>query len=258
MTGHDIVAFFKTHYPETTAYEWDHVGLQVGRLNQKINGILIALDVTDAVIEEAIQKNCNTILSHHPFLFHPLKKINLDTSKGALIEKIIRHELMVYAAHTNYDVGHPGMNQGLADKIGLSDTEVLDIDENGTGIGRIGTIGPLSLDNFINHVKQSLNLDYVHLISHHDEKIIQKVAISGGSGSHHGIAAKKKNADIYLTGDVTYHTALDFLELKLRVLDIGHFAESHFKSALKRELLAFGIKGPVEISTTEESPFKLK
>jgi dinuclear metal center YbgI/SA1388 family protein len=258
MTGHDLVSFFKTQYPENNAYEWDHVGLQVGRLNQKINGILIALDVTEAVIEEAIQNNCNTIISHHPFLFHPLKKINLDTPKGALIEKIIKHQLMIYSAHTNYDVGHPGMNQMLADKIGLSETEVLDVDENGIGMGRIGTIAPRSLDDFIDHVKNHLDLKHVYLISHHDDKIIQKVAISGGSGSSHMMAAKKKNADIYLTGDVTYHTALECLELKLRVLDIGHYAESHFKTALKEELIAFGIKGPIVTATVEVSPFKLK
>ena len=257
MTGHDLIAFFKKHFPEDKAYAWDHVGLQVGRLNQKITGIMIALDVSQASLQETIDQGCNLLLTHHPFLFHPLKKIHLDTPKGQLIETIIKNDILVYAAHTNYDVADTGMNDVLADRLGLQDQEVLDVDENGTGIGRVGTIPALSLADFIDSVKTKLHLSHVHLISHNDDKIIQKVAISGGSGSHHLMAAKKHRADIYLTGDITYHTALEALELKQRVLDIGHFAESQFKEALKAQLLAEGFTVPVHVAF-ETSPFKLK
>lgn len=257
MTGHDLVQFFKTHYPEDQAYDWDHVGLQIGSLNQKVKGIMIALDVTEKSLQEAIDKGCNVLITHHPFLFHPLKKIHLDTPKGKLIETIIKHDLLIYAAHTNYDVADEGMNDVLADLIELQDKEVLEIDEKGIGIGRIGHVDAMPLAQFIDVVKEKLALSHVHLISHNDDKVIKKVAISGGSGSHHLFAAKKKGADIYLTGDVTYHTALEALELKQRVLDIGHFAESQFKTSFKEQLLKDGIDVDVWIAP-EESPFKLK
>ncbi len=257
MTGHDLVQFFKTHFPEDKAYDWDHVGLQIGHLNQKLTGIMIALDVTESTLQDTIDQGCNVLITHHPFLFHPLKKIHLDTPKGQLIETIIKHDILVYAAHTNYDVAGGGMNDVLADLLGLKDKEVLDVDDDGTGIGRVGLIEPTALDDFIQTVKKTLQLSHVHLISHQDDKVIKKVAISGGAGSHHLFAAKKKGADIYLTGDITYHTALEALELKQRVLDIGHFAESQFKTAFKDTLLKAGFD--VKVSMAQEvSPFKLK
>lgn len=257
MTGHDLVKFFKTHYPEDKAYDWDHVGLQIGSLNQKITGIMIALDVTEASLQETIDQGCNVLITHHPFLFHPLKKIHLDTPKGKRIETVIKHDLLIYAAHTNYDVADAGMNDVLADRLGLKDHEVLDIDDQGIGIGRFGWVDEMPLASFIEVVKEKLQLSHVHLISHRDDKVIKKVAISGGAGSHHLLAAKKKGADIYLTGDITYHTALEALELKQRILDIGHFAESQFKTSFKAKLLKDGIDVKVCIAP-EESPFKLK
>lgn len=256
MTGHDLIAYFKTHFPEDSAYPWDHVGLQVGGLNQPLKGVMIALDVTKDTLQQTIDQGCNCLITHHPFLFHPLKKINLDHPKGQLIKTMITHDILVYAAHTNYDVGANGMNDVLASRLDLRETKVLDVDENGTGIGRIGQISPVDLETFIKDVKAKLGLSHVHLISHQTDRTISTVAISGGSGSHHLMAAKKKKADIYLTGDITYHTALEARELRQIMLDIGHFAEAHFKPALKEALEAFGLSNV--FIADEVSPFQLK
>ena len=258
MNGHDLRAFFQARYPEHTAYAWDHVGLQVGSLNAPITGIMIALDATKVTLKEAIDEGCNVLLTHHPLLFHPLKKLSLDTARGSLIQDLLSHSVTVYAAHTNYDVGEAGMNQALSEKLKLQDAKVLDVDENGVGIGRIGTIEPMSLEAFIDHVKSVFELEYALLISNKNGKTIKKVAISGGSGAHHAMAAKKKGADLYLTGDISYHDAQDILEMGLSALDIGHFSEHHFKTSLQKELLDYGINVPVKVSLQEKSPYQLK
>jgi len=234
MNGHDIKAYIQKNHPEETAFDWDHVGLQVGSLNQKITKIMITLDVTKDVVNQAIKENANFILSHHPLLFNPIHTLNLDASKGQLIKSLIDHKITVYSAHTNYDISPSGMNQILSDLLGLENSTVLE-DDLIRPMGRIGTLKtPLELKDFIELVKEKFELPYVLLIGEKD-RLIQKVAVSGGSGSHHYMAAKKKHADIYLTGDITYHTALDIIDVGLLALDIGHFVENHFKTILKKE-----------------------
>jgi dinuclear metal center YbgI/SA1388 family protein len=252
MNGHDIKAYIQKNHPEETAFDWDHVGLQVGSLNQKITKIMITLDVTKAVVDQAIKENANFILSHHPLLFNSLQTINLDASKGQLIQKLINHKITVYSAHTNYDISPTGINQVLSDLLGLENSMILE-DDLIRPMGRIGTLKtPLELKDFIKLVKETFNLPYALLIGETD-RLIQKVAVSGGSGSHHYMAAKKKHADIYLTGDITYHTALEMKEVGILGLDIGHFVESLFKNALKSELEE---KWDIPILTSfEQSPY---
>lgn len=239
MTGHDLKAYINQFHPEKNAFEWDHVGLQIGSLNQKITKLMITLDVTLEVVNQAIKEGANTILSHHPLFFNPMQTINTDIVKGKLIKLLLDHKIMVYSAHTNYDVSPTGMNQVLAETLLLDDIKVLDEDDI-RPMGRIGKLSvPMNLGDFIDYIKAQLNLNNVSLIGSRT-KPIQTVAISGGSGSHHYMAAKKKKADVYLTGDITYHVALDMIDAKMFAIDIGHFAEHLFKQSLKEDLEAHG------------------
>ncbi|MFX3630100.1 MAG: Nif3-like dinuclear metal center hexameric protein [Ectobacillus sp.] len=123
--GHEIISLFEGMYPKYLAMEGDKIGLQLGSLNKPIKNVLIALDVTEAVIEEAIEKEANLIIAHHPLIFHPLKQIHTDTAYGRIIEMCIKRDIAVYAAHTNVDVAVGGVNDLLAEALGLVDTEVL-------------------------------------------------------------------------------------------------------------------------------------
>lgn len=123
--GHEVIQLFESMYPKHLAMEGDKIGLQVGALNQPVKNVLIALDVTEAVVEEAIQKECNLIIAHHPLIFHPLKSIQTDKPHGRIIEACIKHDIAVYAAHTNVDVAKGGVNDLLAEALGLMDTKVL-------------------------------------------------------------------------------------------------------------------------------------
>ncbi|MDT8337029.1 MAG: Nif3-like dinuclear metal center hexameric protein [Candidatus Izemoplasmatales bacterium] len=224
----DIIRYFEIKYPKELAYEWDNVGIQVGTLNIVAKKILVTLDITKEVVKEAIEKKVNMIISHHPLLFNPLDKIIFDTPRGWIIKNLIKHNITVYSAHTNYDTAEGGMNDEFAKILNLENVGLLDeID----GIGRFGYIEPVDFSKFLEIIKTKLQLDTVNVIGNTDKQI-SKVGISGGSGSKHMYQAKMKGCDVYLTGDVTYHTALDAISLGLTIIDIGHHAEKIFVDAI--------------------------
>lgn len=257
MNGIMIKRLFDSHFPLDLAYDWDNVGLQIGTLNKEVNGILITLDVTKEVVEEALKNNCNFIIAHHPLLFKPLKNILTDAYKGQLIEQIIKHDITVYVAHTNYDLGHQGMNKVLANQLGLVNQTILEYETETHGIGRIGDIEPMTLDNAIKMIKTRLNIPYARLITSKPKKTIKRIAISGGSGASHMFQAKLKHADLYLTGDVSYHQAHDMIQMGLQGLDIGHYAEKVFSAALNELLLQEGFECPIHQSQINLDPFIL-
>ncbi|MFA7075759.1 MAG: Nif3-like dinuclear metal center hexameric protein [Candidatus Izemoplasmatales bacterium] len=224
----DIIKYFETKYPKELAYEWDNVGIQVGTLNIVAKKILITLDVTKEVVQEAIEKKVNMILSHHPLLFNPLERIIFDTPRGWIIKNLIKHNITVYSAHTNYDTADGGMNDEFARILGMKNVGLLDQVDN---IGRYGDIEPISFSDFITYIKKELRLETVKVIGN-SEKEIRKIGVSGGSGSKHMYQAKMRGCDVYLTGDVTYHTALDAVSLGITVIDIGHHAEKIFVNSV--------------------------
>ncbi|PHA00997.1 Nif3-like dinuclear metal center hexameric protein [Bacillus pseudomycoides] len=123
--GYEIISLFESMYPKHLAMEGDKIGLQIGALNKAVENVLIALDVTEEVVQEAIEKGANLIIAHHPLIFNPLKVIHTEQAYGRIIEMCIKHDIAVYAAHTNVDIAKGGVNDLLADALGLQETEVL-------------------------------------------------------------------------------------------------------------------------------------
>ncbi|MFB9761807.1 Nif3-like dinuclear metal center hexameric protein [Ectobacillus funiculus] len=123
--GHEIISLFETMYPKAFAMEGDPIGLHIGALNRPVTNVLIALDVTEEVVDEAIEKQAGLIIAHHPLVYRPLKTIHTDTAYGRIIEKCIKHDIAVYAAHTNVDIASGGVNDLLAEALDLVQTEVL-------------------------------------------------------------------------------------------------------------------------------------
>lgn len=123
--GHEVITLFESMYPKYLAMEGDKIGLQIGALNKSVENVLIALDVTEEVVNEAIEKGANLIIAHHPLIFRPLKAIQTDQAYGRIIEKCIKHDIAIYAAHTNVDIAKGGVNDLLAEALGLEETEVL-------------------------------------------------------------------------------------------------------------------------------------
>ncbi|RHW41034.1 Nif3-like dinuclear metal center hexameric protein [Neobacillus notoginsengisoli] len=125
INGHELIGLLEAFSPKEYAMEGDRIGLQIGRLNRPAERVLIALDLVEEVVDEAIEINAQLIIVHHPPIYRPLAKVATDTVQGKIIEKLIKHDISVYVAHTNLDVAKGGVNDMLADALGLQNPEVL-------------------------------------------------------------------------------------------------------------------------------------
>ena len=125
MRINQVISYLEQLYPKHLAYDWDPIGLQLGNVSDEVQGILVTLDVTEAVVREAIDKNLNFIVSHHPFIFKPLANLNTQTPKGRIISLALKHDICIYSMHTNYDIAPNGMNDVLAELLELEQTKPL-------------------------------------------------------------------------------------------------------------------------------------
>ncbi len=338
VNGHQLIQLFEQFSPKAYALEGDKVGLQIGALNGTVETVFVALDVTEEVVEEAIANNVHLIIAHHPPIFRPLKKIMTDTPAGRMIAKLIKHDIAVYAAHTNLDVAKGGVNDLLAEALGLKNPQVLvptfedhlkklvvfvpeenaeqirealgnvgagaignyshctfsasgkgrflpgentnpHIGERGKleavnevrietvfpqsiekkviqamikahpyeevaydlyplensgenlGLGRIGSIEETTLAEYAHFVKQALGVGNVRVVGDLNAKV-KKVAVLGGDGNKYFSQAKFRGADVYITGDIYYHTAHDALMEGLNMIDPGHNVEKIMKKGI--------------------------
>lgn len=330
--GHQIIEEFEKWSPKYLAMENDPIGLHVGTLNKKIDRVLVTLDVNEEVVDEAIAKGAGLIIAHHPPIFRPMKNLQTDFPQGRLMEKLIKSDIAVYAAHTNLDVAIGGVNDLLAASLGLQNTKVLVptyeeelvkiavfvpetheetvreafikagagtigdyegcsytlsgtgrfrptakakpfIGEAGEmevtaeskvevvvrknekdrvikamlsahpyeevaydvfvlenkravmGLGRVGTlVAPMTLVEFANWTKQQLDVSSLRIVGDLDA-VIKKVAVLGGDGNKYFQQAKRAGADVYVTGDMYFHTAQDAQAIGLNIVDPGHHVE---------------------------------
>ncbi len=204
------------------ALAWDNVGLLAGREDKEVKVMLMALDFSAEVLEQAIRAKADLIVTHHPAIFKPLKTLTADNWKTELLLRAIEHGIAVYSAHTNLDLALGGVNDVLADCLGLKNVEDLEGEDSSvTGIGRIGlSEKPMDLYQFAAQVKKDLGLDHVLIAS--AGKMVKKVAVCGGSGMDFVDAVIFSGADTFVTGDVKYHEAQDAVGKGLNIIDAGH------------------------------------
>ncbi|SCS23827.1 Nif3-like dinuclear metal center hexameric protein [Staphylococcus caeli] len=332
-----LIEMVDKHAPLNTAESWDNVGLLVGNETSNITGIVTALDCTNEVVEDALNKNCNTIICHHPLIFKGVKQIIEQEGYGAILRKLIKNDMNLIALHTNLDVYPKGVNAMLADKLELKHQSILNPEittyykvqvfipqENLTdfkdklseaglaqegdyqycffesvgqgqfkpveganphigelnhiayvdecklefminnnqkhlaqqliekyhpyetpvfdfialekeadyGLGMIGRLEtPLSVDDFVKHVKTKLAMPSVRFSGNISDQI-ETVAIIGGSGIGFEYDARRKGADIFVTGDIKHHDALDAKIAGINLLDINHYSEYVMREGL--------------------------
>jgi len=352
--------------PLQLAYEWDNVGLQIGSYDRQVKKVMITLDVLESVVDEAIEQDVDLIIAHHPLFFKSITDINIDSPKGRIIQKLIKHGITVYAAHTNLDIAPGGVNDLLCDALSIHPTgnlvdlhsekmfkiavyvpvthlnevsealhlagaghignyshctfqtegqgtfkplagstpfrgtenEVETVEEmkvetivkeqdkakvigamihahpyeevaydvyplhnegESLGIGRVGQFAEeMDLRQFATYVKDTFDLSHVRVIGDLTKRI-EKVAVLGGSGEKYIEVAKQAQADVYVTGDLTFHTAQDAKEMGLAVIDAGHYIEKIMKAATKERLDKEFIQSGLEVIVSETStePFQL-
>lgn len=222
--------------PKEGAMSWDNVGLLIGDPQKEILRILVALDVTEAVTEEALRRGCDLIVAHHPVMnckWYPVQTLREDDAHGRLYRKLVREDLAVICMHTNLDVAPGGVCDVLADVLKVVDPGPLAED----GIGRCGDLadGPLPLKEFASRVCTALgcsNLRYAD-----GGKLVRRVAVGGGACGEYWQLAIAQDCDTFVTADLSYHDFLDAAAAGLNLIDAGHFpTENGICPALLRYL----------------------
>ncbi|WP_375179962.1 Nif3-like dinuclear metal center hexameric protein [Enterococcus rotai] len=340
LDGTLFIKHFEAYCPQWLAEADDPVGLHIGTLNKKLDRVMVTLDVRPEIVAEAIEKNVDLIIAKHPPIFRPVKRLDTDNFQTKMYADLLKHDIAVFAAHTNMDIIENGLNDWFCDLLGIEDTTYLTkthtvaykklavfvpvnhaakmrkalgeagagtqgdytntsysmigtgrftpaTDANPTigtvgeeaavqeakievifpetiqanviqamlaahpyeepaydfypienitkeyGLGRVGNLAKaLPLKEFVAFVKEKFALDGIRIVAEDETKLVQRIAICGGSGEKFFRDALKNQADVYITGDVYYHTGHDMLTEGLPVLDPGHYIEQLCKPKL--------------------------
>ena len=249
-TVRDVERFLYDWAPAGLAAEWDNVGLLVGDPEREVRRILTTLDITEAVVEEAIGAGVDLIVSHHPVMncaWHPVQTLRTDDRQGRILTKLVENHISAICMHTNLDAAEGGVNDILAKKLGLLDTEYL----NEEKIGRVGTLKcELPLVEFTRFVVKSLGCNGLRYTD--CGKPVHRVAVGGGACGDYIAQAVALGCDTFVTSDLRYHDFLDTKELNL--IDAGHFpTEQVVVPELCRRLQAVFPAVSVSTSTSHQT-----
>lgn len=211
-TVRDVYEFINSIAPFDTAEEWDNAGLLVGNASKVVNKILFALDCTEDVIEQAVSCGADLIVTHHPIIFKPISEVTANS----LVYKLIKNDLNIICAHTNYDKAKDGVNDILCKTVELEN--ITKIDNTCLNVGELKT--EMNSNEFAQCVKLKLNgvVRYNSI-----EKTVKKVAVCSGSGSDYLVLAKELYCDALLTGDGSHHSFLDADDMDMLLICAGHF-----------------------------------
>lgn len=227
MKCQTIMEIMEKLAPKKLAENWDNPGLQLGSPEQEISKLLVCLDVSQPVVDKAIEIGADMIISHHPvMLFKGLLSIRTDTYDGEMLQKILSHNIAVYSAHTNLDIAQGGCNDILAQLWNLEKVEGLALTdpETGDSLGRIGYLSkPMPIEAFSKMLCDTLRCHHVRLVKG-GKDMVKKVALCSGAGAEFISKAVFKGADVYVTGDIKYHEAQQAVKQGINLIDAGHFA----------------------------------
>ena len=278
----DVIKAIEAVAPLRYQDEWDNSGLQVGFQDDEVRGVLVCLDVTEAIVDEAVEKGCSMIVSHHPLLFHPLSQVSDVTYQQRCVTKALHAGIAIYSAHTSLDNAPGGVNHKIAELIGLEKLEWLEprwvaeacggdcrkgsscgSDEKApAGSGLIGELpGAVQAEAFLDALKATFK---VESLRHSDldewrakpgatkenqrPRAIKKVALCGGAGAFLMQKAIEKGADCFVTGEFHYH---DYFENDGMLLaELGHYQSEQFTQNLLKDIIAKALP-EVNIMLTE-------
>ncbi len=255
----EIISLIEAYAPLKLQASFDNSGLLCGDSERELTSILLCIDVTEEVVKEAIDKGHNLIISHHPLIFSGLKHITPTTYVERCVIDAIKHDITIYAAHTNMDVVANGVSGRMADKLDLHHRQILQPEGDpvdGNGFGIIGELQqPVESMAFLQQVKEIFRCDRLRYTTPHTSSI-QRVAVCGGAGASFFKQALAGQADIYISGDFKYH---DFFltENRIMIADIGHYESEQFTKEIFYEILTKKIsKFAVQFSEINTNPIK--
>lgn len=255
----DIAEVIEAFAPKNLQESYDNAGLQVGDPESGVTGVLLCLDVTEDVLKEAKERECNLIVSHHPLIFKGLKSLTGSDTTQKIVIGALKQNIAVYSAHTNLDSVWDGVSHEIARRLKVKDLEVLESrdDNPRVGLGVVGNIRPLPKIEFLRKVKDTFNVTALKYSAQSPSLVVRRVAVCGGAGASLISAAIKAKADILVTGDVKYHDFTSYAA-EIIIADIGHY-ESELCS---REILSRVIREAfpgltIYFSDSESNPINI-
>ena len=219
-TVEQVLSFLNTIAPLNTAESYDNVGLLTGSAGAEVTGIATCLDITEEIIDEAVSKNANLIVSHHPVIFHPLKRV----LAGSPVYSLVRNDISSIAIHTNFDMSEGGVNDALMELLGWESCGVLEqTQENGLGIGAVADL-PLGFTAkaLAEHCKKSLDLESVRYCEG-EVQAITRIGVCCGSGGDLLSRAKTLGCQALVTGDVKHSVWIEAQNMGIALIDAGHY-----------------------------------
>jgi dinuclear metal center YbgI/SA1388 family protein len=253
----DLAAYLEQLAPVGLAESWDNVGLLLGDRSREVARLMTCLTITADSAAEAVADNVGLIVTHHPLPFRPLNRITADTPEGRLLLGLLEAGVAVYSAHTAFDSAAQGINQRLAEGLGLRDVAPLrqsPLDAE-LGTGRIGSLGRgETLGDLVAAAKKFLAIDQAQVVGALDAPV-ERVAVGCGSAGELLAAAEQAGCQAFVTGEARFHTALEAQARGLGLLLVGHYASERFGvEALAGQLAAQFPELKVWASQREHDP----
>ena len=217
----DVTKVIEQFAPLSIQEKWDNSGLCIGSPDAVVSSVLFGLDCTSELVDEAIECGADMIVTHHPLIFSGLKRIAPEDMVGEAVIKAVKAGISIYAAHTNADKVISGVSGAMAAKLGLRNVEILSEDGEGTGLGVVGELPePMTAQQMVAFVKERFGLQAMRTSKLIDGEI-RRLALCGGSGGSLISAAKAAGAQLYVSGDISYHNF--FTSEGFMLMDIGHY-----------------------------------
>ena len=234
----EIASAIEAYAPLSLQESYDNAGFQVGTPDAEVTGVLLCTDVREEIVDEAINRGFNLIISHHPLIFVPLKKIVGSTYIERIVARAIKHNITIYSAHTNMDAAQGGVNHKIASKIGLTDVEFLEPQQSDgvvSGIGVVGNVSPITAGELLEQVKKTFEVGGIRY-SGELSRVVTRVALCGGAGSFLVSKAIDAGAQLFITADVKYHEFMGN-EDRIVIADIGHYESEHFTKEIFLDII---------------------
>lgn len=256
----DISKAIEEFAPLSLQESYDNAGLQVGNAEDAVTAVLLCLDVTEDILNEAVKRGCNLIVSHHPLIFRGLKSLTGANVTQRIVMEALRLNISIYSAHTNLDSTRDGVSYEMANQLNLKNLEVLvpsSVDSQ-IGLGIIGaTESPVPQLEFLRKVKETFSVKALRYSAQTQHLVVRKVALCGGSGAEFIGEAMRRGVDAYLTGDIKYHDYTTY-GLDLLLADIGHYeSELCSRRILSRIIREAYPECVIYFSESESNPIKI-
>jgi dinuclear metal center YbgI/SA1388 family protein len=240
LTVQHVCEFLSEFAPPPLAEDWDNVGLLVGDASQPVRNLMTCLTVTPESVEEAVREGAELIVTHHPFPFRPLKQITSHSIVGRLLLRLISAGIAVHSPHTAFDSAAAGINQRLAEGLGLANIRPLQDSPliPNAGTGRWGILAqPEAVATLAGRIREFLRIAGLQIVGRRDQ-VIRSVAVACGSAGQLLGEAREAGCDLFVTGETTFHTCLEAQASGIALILPGHFASERFAVEQLAEVLA--------------------